>query len=251
MRILLSNDDGILSPGLAAVRTAIEDYWGKDTHELWVIAPDGERSGQSHSITLKEPIRARQIGPRQFQISGTPADCVVTAVLGIMPEKPDLVISGVNVGPNLGTDITYSGTAAVARQAAYMGIPGVALSLGDYHLPYHFEPIAKFAAAHIDLFVSLADSDHFLNINAPNHPDYPVEARVTHPCRRMYNDRMLSFEAPRGDTYYFLDGTPIDSQDEIGSDWDVVNRGYVSLTPIHLHPVKNEIEKVYKEALEQ
>ncbi len=248
MIVLLSNDDGIDSPGLDAVHEALEQEWGKDTHEIWVIAPDGERSGQSHSITLKGPIRARKWGPRKYALSGTPADCVITAVLGIMPHKPDLVLSGINVGPNLGTDITYSGTAAAARQAAYMGIPAVALSLGDYKLPFHFSPLARFAAKHLNTFVSLANSDHFLNINAPNDPAEDRVPMITHPCRRMYNDRMVSFSAPRGDVYWFLDGTPIDSDDETDSDWDAVQRGFISLSPIHLHPVKNEIENAYKKA---
>ena len=131
-----------------------------------------------------------------------------------------------------------------------MGIPGVALSLGDYLKPYHFEPLAHFAATHLEAFLSLANSDHFVNINAPNSPMKEPKVLVTHPCRRLYNDRMLSFEAPRGDTFWFLDGTPIDSVDEIGSDWDVVNSGHISLTPIHLHPVKNQIEHSYKKAFE-
>ena len=100
MTILLSNDDGIFSPGLAAVKTAIEAVWGKDTHEIWIIAPDRERSGQSHSITLKDPIRSRKLDEKEYEISGTPADCVITAVLGIMKKKPDIVLSGINIGPN-------------------------------------------------------------------------------------------------------------------------------------------------------
>ena len=248
MIILLSNDDGYRSPGLAAVKQEIERKWGKNTHEIWVIAPDTERSGHSHSITLRDPIRAREHGPREYSISGSPADCVITAVLGIMPKKPDIVVSGVNFGPNLGTDITYSGTAAIARQAAYMGIPGVALSLGDYSTPFHFDPVARFAAENLELFVEHADEDHFVNINAPNAPGFDREVEITHPCRRMYNDRMVSFAAPRGDTYWFLDGTPIESEDENGSDFDAIRRGSISLSPIHLHPVKNEIEQAYRRA---
>lgn len=247
MRILLSNDDGIRSPGLAAVKEELLRRWG-DAHEIWIAAPETERSGHSHSITLRDPIRAREIAPREYAIGGSPADCVFTAALGIMPERPDIVISGINIGPNLGTDITYSGTAAVARQAAYMGIPGVALSLGDYHKPFHFTPLARFMAEQLEIFRQHANQDHFININAPNLPGFDRAVEITFPCKRLYNDRMVSFASPKGDTFWFLDGSPIDSLEEEGSDWCAVKRGNISISPIHLHPVRNEIEQAYRRA---
>lgn len=245
MRILLTNDDGYGSPGLLAMEEALQDLSG---HEVWVIAPDSERSGQSHAITLKDPIRSRCKSERHYDISGTPADCVMTAVLGIMPQRPDIVLSGINLGPNLGTDITYSGTAAAARQAAYMGICGVAMSLNTFEAPYRFAPLARFVASNLATFVELFDREHFLNINGANDGNMDAPLEITHPCFRAYNDRMIRFEAPRGDDYWFLKGSPIDTSDEPGSDWNAVNRGSLSLSPIHLHPLNNRIDQEYNEA---
>ncbi|WP_037545630.1 5'/3'-nucleotidase SurE [Spirochaeta lutea] len=246
MTILLTNDDGFFSPGLKAMKQALLSRPGIAESDIWIIAPDGERSGMSHSITLKDPIKAKELSFQEYAISGSPADCVITAVLGILPQPPDIVFSGINLGPNLGTDITYSGTAAAARQAAYMGIPGVALSLVSYREPFHFDGIAEFAAKNLEVFIKHADEQHFLNINGPNTPHEFTSLEVTHPCRRMYNDKMISYKAPRGDTYWFLDGSPIEDIDDPGSDWDAVKRGALSISPIHLHPLNNEIDKDYE-----
>lgn len=243
MRILLTNDDGIASPGLASLQAALD---ATGSHEVWVVAPDGERSGMSHSITLKGPLRSQRQGERQFAISGSPADCVSLAVLGIMQERPDLVLSGINLGPNLGTDITYSGTAAAARQAAYMDIPGVALSMVAYEAPWHFDHLCRFVVRNLERFVRLFDHDHFLNINCPNTAEAPCGYCVTHPCRRRYNDRMERYVAPRGDEYWFLKGEPISTDIDEGSDWDVVNRGDISVSPIHLHPVNDLVDRHYQ-----
>lgn len=244
MRVLLSNDDGIDSPGLAALARRVEAAG----HELWVVAPDGERSGYSHSITLKDPIRSRTVGERRYSLSGTPADCVMAAVLGIMADKPDIVLSGINLGPNLGTDLIFSGTAAAARQAAYMGIPGVAVSVNAFGPPWHFDVLADFVVGHLGEFVRLFDGEHFVNVNGPGEMKAQAGVEVTHPCYRTYNDRMEKFSAPRGDDYWFLKGAPIDTSGEEGSDWDAVRRGNISLSPIHLHPLCNAIDREYEAA---
>ena len=113
MRVLIANDDGVFSPGLEAVRAALAP-----DHEVWVVAPDGERSAMSHYITIKGPVAVREISERVYSCSGSPADCVIVGLLEVLPELPDVVVSGINIGPNLGTDVIYSGTAAAARQAA-------------------------------------------------------------------------------------------------------------------------------------
>jgi 5'-nucleotidase len=171
----------------------------------------------------------------------------MTAILGIMPQAPDIVVAGINHGPNLGTDITYSGTAAVARQAAYMGVPGVAVSIDGFDGPWHFDPVATFVAAHLHDFVDLFDGHHFVNVNAPNLPNLTVPVEITHPCRRMYNDRMIRFHAPRGEDYWFLKGSPIDTSDETGSDWNAISRGSISLSPIHLHPMNYLVHEQYRQ----
>lgn len=245
MRVLLTNDDGIDSPGLEAL---IRDIEAKG-HEVWIVAPDGERSGMSHSITMKDPIRSRKLGERRFGCSGTPADCVILAYLGIMEEKPDIVVSGINLGPNLGTDITYSGTAAAARQAAFMGIPGVAASLDYYNKPLHFDPVSLFVAENLESFVLLFDGHHFVNVNAPNSPNLDIGIEITHPSYRTYNDRLVRYTAPRGEDYWFWKAAPIQTKEETGSDYDAVRRGNISVSPIHLHPQNNLVDEEYAKAV--
>ncbi len=244
MRILLTNDDGVFSPGLEALREALV----RD-HDVWVVAPDGERSAMSHYITVKGPVAVKELSPQVFSCSGSPADCVIVAVLAAMPEVPDMVLSGINIGPNLGTDIIYSGTAAAARQAALMGIAGVALSLDAFSEPLHFEPLAGFVADNLDDLRELWNSHHFVNINAPNSTQPIQEVEITHPCRRTYNDRLHEFQAPRGETYYFMAGNPVDIELEPGTDWYAVSRGALSISPIGLEPVNHKDDEAYRSAL--
>jgi len=130
MNILITNDDGIESEGLKTLARVLS----RD-HRIMIVAPDGERSGKSHSISLGEPVRMRRMGENALACGGTPADCVLFSILGAVPEKPDIVVSGINRGPNLGTDIIYSGTAAAARQAALMGYAAVAVSVTSFSPP--------------------------------------------------------------------------------------------------------------------
>lgn len=238
--ILLTNDDGVDSPGLDAVRAALDQH-----HDVWVVAPDGERSGYSNSITIRDPIRCLQVRERVFAISGTPADCVILGTRGAIPVEPDVVISGINIGPNLGSDIVYSGTCAGARQAAYSGIPGIAVSLNSFRAPFHFAPAVSLLVEHLDELIALWDSDHFLNINVPNRPD-PVEVVVTTPSMRRYTDRLLPFSPPRGGTWYFVDGEPSPAELEEGTDWYAVERGAISLSPIMLNPLNHDVEHHYR-----
>jgi 5'-nucleotidase len=240
MRILLTNDDGIDSAGLEALRAALSE------HELWIVAPDGERSAQSHSITVHEPIRCTEIGPSVFSTSGTPADCVLVAALGLLPQRPDVVVSGINIGPNLGTDIIFSGTVAAARQGAFMGIPGIAVSVNSYSPPFHMGPLAAFVASNLELLVSLWNPRHLININGPNAESGPVPAEVTFPSWRLYHDQLEEFRSPRGERYYFLNGHPIENEMEEGSDWTAVARGHISVSPIFLNAVDHHEDEAYR-----
>ncbi|TVR67400.1 MAG: 5'/3'-nucleotidase SurE [Spirochaetaceae bacterium] len=242
MKVLLTNDDGILSPGLKA----LEDAFSR-SHEVWVVAPDGERSGYSNSITISEPIRFTKVGDRSFAISGTPADCVILATLGAISVMPDLVVSGINIGPNLGSDIIYSGTCAGARQSVYKGIPGIAVSLNSFHAPFHFKPVAEFLLEHLEELLSLWNPDHFINVNAPNLLEYRG-VEITTPSMRRYEDRLLPFEPPRGGTYYFVDGRPEATVLEPGTDWHAVESGALSVSPIMLNPVNHEVERHYRQS---
>jgi 5'-nucleotidase len=242
MRVLLTNDDGIDSPGLRRLQGALGAG-----HEVWVVAPDSNRSGSSHSITLGPPTRFRKLAEREYACGGTPADCVLVACLGLMPVKPDIVIAGVNLGPNLGTDIVYSGTAAAARQGAFMGLPAVACSLDAYGPPFHLDFAMQFVARNLDAFCALLSESHFLNLNFPNL-ELPADMAVTHPARRIYKDELVRFTAPQGDLYCFLGGSRPESVHEEGSDYWAVERGYVSLSPIVIHPANHEVEERYRRA---
>lgn len=229
MRILLTNDDGYTSPGLKALEAALQG------HELWIVAPERERSGQSHAITIKEPVRFHRVGEQHYFCSGTPADCVMFSLLGVLPERPDLIISGINLGANLGTDIIFSGTAAAARQGALMGVPSVAVSLNSHTPPFHFDPLARFVADNCDNFIDKGGPHHFININAPNETGYRKGFRITWPGRRRYQDSFVDFKAPNGDTYCFLTGRVQDQLDE-GSDVKAVSDGYLSVSPVQVQP---------------
>ena len=243
MRILLTNDDGIDSAGLSSLRDALAE------HEVWTIAPDGERSAQSHSITVHDPIRCRTLGDHVFATSGTPADCVIVGVLGVMGERPDAVVSGINIGPNLGTDIIYSGTVAAARQAAFMGIPGVAVSINSYRPPYHLDPLARFVARNLEQLVGLWNPRHLININGPNVDSDSLPVQITYPSWRIYHDRLEEFTSPRGERYYWLNGHPVESPMETGSDWTAVAENAISISPIYLNPIDHHEDEAYRRAV--
>jgi len=241
MNILLTNDDGIHSRGLETLLEVLD----KD-HDVWVLAPDNERSAASHSITIHNPMRLKQEGKRSWACGGTPADCVILAMLGAVPVKPEIVISGINHGANLGTDIIYSGTVAAARQAAFMGCPAVAVSIDTYTDPFHFGPVARFVGDNLEAFLDLWHPDHFVNINAPNDPAAVAGVKITHPSRRIYHDKLSKFQAPDGNDYYFLYGSQIDAKVEEGSDWEAVTGGYISISPVFLHPINHAEDLAYR-----
>lgn len=231
MRILLTNDDGIGSDGIQALLRVLGV-----SHEVWVVAPEAEKSGGSHSITLRDALRVRRMAERRFSCRGTPADCVMIALLGLVPKRVDLVISGINHGPNLGTDILYSGTAAGARQGALMGVPSVALSVGSYAPPFDFDAAAEFAARNLDNFRTLGTDDHFLNVNFPVSGTRAAETAITFPSRRIYRLKLNTYRAPDGDMYCFFGGPLPEAHPEEGSDSMVVSQGRISISPIHAHP---------------
>lgn len=240
MIILLTNDDGIGSPGLAALEETLAPK-----HDVWVVAPERERSGTSHAISLREPVKFKQVGEQAFSCGGTPADCVLFPLLGAIPVKPDVIISGINMGPNLGTDIIYSGTAAAARQAALMGYPAVAISIVTYTEPFFFSSGADFIAGAIQPIVRKWRDDHFLNINIPNVERNSLPVQITHPSRRIYLDSLSSFQGPGKKMYYFLEGPVPEAHPEEGSDWDAVSKNRISLCPVYLHPVNQTCESLY------
>lgn len=231
MRLLLTNDDGYESEGIRALAAELEK-----SHEVWVVAPDSERSGTSHAMTLKNASKIKQVGERRFTCSGMPADCVILSTLGILPHKPDLVLSGINRGPNLGTDLIYSGTAAAARQASLMGIPGIAASLATFEAPFHFEAAARFIAERLESLLGLWREDLFLNLNFPNIEEQRGEIRIGKISNRTYNDCLRRFTAPDGTIFCFLADGCISTDPEEGTDWWFVEQGQVSLSRVHVRP---------------
>ena len=240
MRILLTNDDGITSSGINLLAASLR----KMGHRVYIVAPNTNRSGCSHSIFfLHEPIKVKEIEKDSWSCSGTPVDCVITALLGGIPdidikkEPPDLILSGINRGANLGTDIIYSGTAAAARQGSLFGIPSIALSLVENNKEWHWESAISFFTKNIAKIKNFWKEETFVNVNFPNIKEEAADIVITFPSKRCYNDRMVNFPAPGGSLYCFADLGITETMDEEGSDWNEVRKNNVSLSVILSQPV--------------
>ncbi|HTX71754.1 MAG TPA: 5'/3'-nucleotidase SurE [Rectinemataceae bacterium] len=231
MRILVTNDDGVHAEGLAVLVREL----GR-AHDVCVFAPDQERSGVSHAMTLRHPGKVRKLGEREFSCSGTPADCVILASLGALPFQPEIVVSGINRGPNLGTDIIYSGTCGAARQASLNGMAGIAVSCASFKEPLKYGAAAAFVLSHLERLVEECDHGIFMNINAPSSDDIDVPGEWAEPCWRRYRDRLRSFEAPDGYSYHFLADTTVETREDEGTDHVIVARGLVAVSPVVVHP---------------
>lgn len=229
MLILVTNDDGVHSPGLVTLVEALTAL-----ARVVVVAPDRERSAVSHSLTLHAPLRAEELRTDVFAVDGTPTDCVNLAIHGLLGERPDLVVSGINKGGNMGDDLTYSGTVAAAMEATLMGVPAIAVSLEAQRFKAEdFLPAAQIAARCArQALTHRPPLDTLLNINIP--AGHPVGIRLTRQGRRRYGDHVVEKLDPRGRTYYWLGGGDLAFEDLEGTDFHAVQRGYVSVTPLHL-----------------
>jgi 5'-nucleotidase len=230
--ILVSNDDGIESPYLHALADALEADAGAEGPEVLVVAPERERSAVSHSITLHKPLRAVERQPRRYSLSGSPVDCVYVGVLKLSPRRPALVVSGINRGFNLGSDVFYSGTVAAAAEGALRGVPAIALSL-EPRSEVDLDAATGFAAG----LVRAVLSSHMpprtlLNVNLPARPD--GRYRWTRLGERFYEDVVEERSDPRGKPYYWIGGGVVDMSDEPGSDTEAVHQGVISVSPLHL-----------------
>jgi 5'-nucleotidase len=246
MRILLTNDDGIESEGLLSLRNRLL----KD-HEVWIVAPEKEQSASSHAISIFRPVRVCECGERIFKIDGTPADCVLLGIRTLIVSPVDAVISGINRGPNLGTDILYSGTVAAARQGALLGKPSFAFSLSPDHGRFSFEQPAEFAVRLFHQFYPVWVNGHFLNINFPSSALLPYVSAVTFPSLRNYRDHYETFRAPDKSLYCFLSGDGADSKEEDGCDFCAIQQGKVSISPLAVHPANHEKESFYRKIIEE
>jgi 5'-nucleotidase len=228
VRILLSNDDGIHARGLAALAAAFPD------DEVWIVAPDREQSASSHSISLHRPLRVTELAPRRFSVDGTPTDAVYMGLnLVLRGRRPDLVVSGVNHGPNLGNDVLYSGTVAAAMEGALLGVNAIAVSLAGPP-PHAFEHAASFAAALARRLVATPPPAPVLvNVNVPPGPVQGF--RFARLGRRTYGNEVIEGTDPRGKKYYWIGGAGAANEDIPHSDCNAVFKdGFASVTPIHL-----------------
>jgi 5'-nucleotidase len=243
VRVLITNDDGIQAKGLNALRRALNDLPEVEVH---VIAPDSNRSATARSITTRSPLWVQEVefddGSRGFATDGTPVDCVRFADLGLLGAKPELIVSGINHGANLGDDITYSGTVAAALEGIVLGVPAIAISQQSvaremdfrWGREFDFSVAAAFAA---ELVQAVAEdplpADTLLNVNCPAGP--PTGIEVTHLGKRLYNDELkLVDEEPESDRRrYEIYGFEPSFEDEEGSDLSAIARGRTSVTPVH------------------
>jgi 5'-nucleotidase len=229
VRVLLSNDDGVHAAGIRALASAFEG------DEVWVVAPDREQSASSHAISLHRPLRLHEVAPRWYAVDGTPTDAVYMGLnLVLARARPDVVVSGVNHGPNLGNDVLYSGTVAAAMEAALLGVHAIAVSLAAPP-PHDFEHAARFAAALARRAVANPPpAPLLLNVNVPPGPIRGF--RLARLGRRTYGNEVVEKTDPRGRKYYWIGGEGGARNEDIpGSDCNAVLKDHlVSLTPLHL-----------------
>ncbi|ORJ63591.1 5'/3'-nucleotidase SurE [Geothermobacter hydrogeniphilus] len=229
MFILITNDDGIQSPGIICLADELSTLG-----EIVVVAPDRERSAVGHALTLHAPLRADEIRSGWYAVDGMPTDCVNLGIHGLIKRTPDLVVSGINRGGNLGDDITYSGTVAAAMEATLMGVPAFAISLVEGPYGYaDFKPAARVAHGLSRLIATHGlPRDTFFNVNVP--PGDPGEAVITRQGKRRYEDLVVENVDPRGRTYYWIGGGKPGFEDQAGTDFHAIEKGKTSLTPLHL-----------------
>lgn len=233
MNILVTNDDGIMAPGIFTLKKILEKK-----HQLYVVAPDVERSATGHAITIRNPLWAKKIFLNNvflgYAVNGTPADCVKLGLEAIYNDIDfDIVISGINKGPNLGTDLLYSGTVSGALEGSLNGLPSIAISSADYQNP-NYETAAKFILKFLDFFdTSSMPEFSALNINVPSIDYSELKGfKITRQSKRRYRDYFEPRKDPYGNTYYWMLGEIIEDDNKEDSDYYVLKENYVSITPI-------------------
>ncbi len=230
MRLLISNDDGYLAPGIRVLAETLAQG-----AEVTVVAPERNRSGASNSLTLTNPIRARRADNGFTYVDGTPTDCVHLAITGLVSEEPDMVVSGINEGANLGDDVIYSGTVAAAMEGRFLGLPAMAVSLVGPRCE-HYTTAARVAATLIQqVHASAVPSDTIINVNVPDLPWESLRGfRVTRLGHRHKAEPMIRSRDPRGQPIYWI-GPPGAEQDAgEGTDFHAVGSGFVSVTPLQV-----------------
>ena len=228
--ILVTNDDGVYSPGIQILAKRL-----RELDEVVIVAPDRERSAAGHSMTLHRPLLIEEIKESVYSVNGTTTDCVNIAVKGMLKEAPRLVVSGINKGPNLGDDVTYSGTVAGAIEGTLLGIASFAVSLAARE-NFRFAEAAEVAfRTAVQIFEQRMPAGTLLNVNVPNLPLSEIQGtRITRLGKRIYHQMTVERVDPRGKKYYWIGGGEPDWERAEGTDLDAVDRKMISVTPLHL-----------------
>lgn len=241
MQILVSNDDGYQAPGIRCLARKLATI-----ADITVVAPDRDRSGSSNSLTLDLPIRATEVKEGLYRVEGTPTDCVHLAVTGLLELEPDMVVSGINAGSNMGDDILYSGTVAAATEGRFLGLPAIAISLAS-HVPTHYDTAARVAAMLVQkLLRDPLPADTILNVNVPDLPWIELRGfEATRLGQRHRAESAIKTCDPRDRPIYWI-GPPGSEQDAgEGTDFHAVRNGFVSITPIQIDLTRYEaLDKV-------
>ena len=230
MIVLLTNDDGVNAKGLLALKKELSRIG-----QVWAVAPDREQSATSHSLTLQHPLRINKIGERFYSVDGTPTDAVMLAVHAILKRRPDILISGINHGPNMGDDVSYSGTVAAAMEGTILNIPSIAVSNVNWDAK-HFESAARFVRKLAKFVLENGLPQYtFLNVNVPDRRQAAKGYKITRLGKRVYSDVVIETIDPRGRNYYWIgEQTPIWEKKADDTDFAAIKEGYISITPLHL-----------------
>lgn len=240
MNILLTNDDGYQANGI----NFLKNYFEKKRYNVFIIAPESERSGASHSITLRDTIKLVAQIDNLWILKGTPADCVTLGLLGLAPEKIDIVISGINHGPNIGRDIIYSGTVGAARQAGFSKIPAIALSINCWDKELSFNVAEDFLDKYFVKLIESFKNNFFYNINFPNINLNEIKGvKITVPCNdHYYEDKLLYFDTPYQGRHYYVNGYVPNYKIKENTDAFALKNQYISVSPIKVFPEAAEID---------
>ena len=236
MKILLSNDDGYQAEGLATLAVSL-----KDMAELVIVAPETNQSGASHSLTLDMPLRVHKTPSGIYFVSGTPTDCVHVAITGLLDDKPDMVIAGINHGANLGDDVLYSGTVAAAVEGRFLGLPALAVSLAGEN-PRYFDAAGEAVRSLLGQLQSEPlPADTVLNVNVPDLPGNRIRGfKATRLGQRHLAEPVIAMEDPRGRPVYWVGAAGQGEDAGPGTDFAAVESGYVSVTPLNTDLTRHE-----------
>jgi len=246
MRILISNDDGYQSPGLLILAQTLALQGS-----VIIVAPDRDRSGASNSLTLKNPLRAHELGNGHYFVEGTPTDCVHLAITGLLDDEPDLVVAGINHGPNLGDDVLYSGTVAAATEGRFLGLPAMAVSIASPE-PKHLDTAARIAATLVsNLDADVLGSNLILNVNVPDLPyEQLAGLKATRLGHRHKAESATRTQDPRGRTIYWVGPAGPEQDAGPGTDFHAVRHGFVSVTPLQVDLTRHALLHSLAEWLE-